>query len=161
MAAMSTLSKTSKTFINHIAKDYPQFKFVPGPQEHWSPKTNTITYCETEPFNELRYGMLHELAHALLEHKNYQTDFELLKLESDAWELAIKIGKKYKINLNKDHIQDCLDTYRDWLHRRSKCPSCGTHSLQKDQNTYVCFNCGTNWTVSHRRFARAYRLKTP
>jgi predicted RNA-binding Zn-ribbon protein involved in translation (DUF1610 family) len=146
-------------FVKQIARDYPQYKFQPGKQEHWSPSTNTITYNEAEPLSELQYGLLHELAHALLEHNNYQSDFELLKLESQAWDLAAKIAKKYRIKLDPDHIQDCLDTYRDWLHQRSKCPTCGMHVLQTDSTSYKCFNCATTWTVSQRRFARAYRRK--
>lgn len=159
MAATSISSKTPRDFIKKIAKDYPQYKFLPGAQEHWSPRNSTITYNEAEPEEELRYGILHELAHALLGHETYNSDFELLKLEVQAWELATEIGKKYGIKLNNDHIQDCLDTYRDWLHRRSKCPACGMHVLQKDSNSYQCFNCGTSWQVSARRFARAYRRK--
>jgi predicted RNA-binding Zn-ribbon protein involved in translation (DUF1610 family) len=159
MAVMTTLSKTSKAFTEQIIKDYPQFKFEPGPQEHWSPKTNTITYSEVEPLAELQYGLLHELAHALLGHSSYNSDFELLKLETEAWDLAVKIGKKYKIKLDPDHIQDCLDTYRDWLHRRSKCPTCGMHVLQDSSSSYRCFNCGTSWQVSARRFSRPYRLR--
>lgn len=159
MAVMSTSNKTSRDFVEQIAKDYPQFKFKPGPQEHWSPRTKTITYSESEPLAELRYGLLHELAHALLGHNSYNSDFELLRLESEAWEMAVKIGKKYKIRLDPDHIQDCLDTYRDWLHRRSKCPACGMHVLQDSPSSYKCFNCGTGWQVSSRRFARPYRLK--
>jgi predicted RNA-binding Zn-ribbon protein involved in translation (DUF1610 family) len=156
---MTISSKIANNFVKKIATDYPQFKFIAGDQEHWSPNTNTITYSEQESEEELRYGLLHELAHALLDHKTYQSDFELLKLESQAWALAAKIGKKYKIKLDDDHIQDCLDTYRDWLHRRSKCPTCGVHVLQTSTTSYKCFNCGTSWQVSHRRFSRAYRLK--
>lgn len=152
-------TENRKQFIDQIIKDHPQFKFAPGAQEHWSPRSNTITYSQSEPFTELRYGLLHELAHALLGHNTYSSDFELLKLESEAWDLAIKIGKKYKVKLDPDHIQDCLDTYRDWLHRRSQCPACGMHVLQDSANSYKCFNCGTSWQVSARRFARPYRLK--
>ncbi len=160
MDAMTTSNKILNNFIAQIARDYPQFKFQPGAQEHWSPRTNTITYKDSEPAEELRYGLLHELAHALLDHNNYQSDFELLKMEAEAWRLAAKIGRKYKIKLDDGHIQDCLDTYRDWLHRRSKCPACEMHVLQVNPVTYKCFNCGTEWQVSARRFARPYRLKT-
>src|SRR6476620_4923214 len=111
MDAMTTSSKISNKFIVQIATDYPQFKFQPGSQEHWSPRTSTITYSDSEPLDALRYGLLHELAHALLDHSNYQSDFELLKMESQAWELGAKIVRKYKIKLDPDHIQDCLDTY--------------------------------------------------
>jgi len=159
MAATTTSSRTAD-FIERIAKDYPQFSFKPGSQEHWSPRTKTITYDKAASADDLRYGLLHELAHALLNHNNYRSDFELLKLESQAWEMAAEIGHKYKVILDHDHIQDCLDTYRDWLHRRSKCPTCGMHVLQKDVRTYQCFNCGASWRVSAGRFARPYRLKS-
>jgi predicted RNA-binding Zn-ribbon protein involved in translation (DUF1610 family) len=156
---MTTLSKTKSNLIERIAADYPQFKFQPGKQEHWSPKTRTITYQVTDSTDEPSYGLLHELAHALLGHNSYKTDFELLKLESLAWREAAKLGRKYGLKIDEDHIQNCLDTYRDWLHRRSKCPTCGTHVLQTDASTYRCFNCGTSWQVSSGRFARSYRRK--
>jgi predicted RNA-binding Zn-ribbon protein involved in translation (DUF1610 family) len=159
MAAMNISSRTANDLVSNVAKDFPQFKFRPGDQEHWSSSTKTITFSQTEPFEELSYGLLHELAHALLGHRDYHSDFELLKLESEAWELATEIGRKYRIKLDEDHIQDCLDTYRDWLHRRSTCPTCGVHVLQQNETTYKCFNCGTSWQVSHRRFARPYRRK--
>lgn len=161
MVATTTSSRTSKSFIKQLARDYPQFCFKPGQQGHWSPRSKTITYNPQEPSDELYYELLHELAHALLGHQTYQSDFELLKLESQAWELAAKIGRKYRIKLSEDHIQDCLDTYRDWLHRRSQCPTCGMHVLQKDSSSYKCFNCGAQWRVSSRRFARAYRRQAP
>jgi hypothetical protein len=148
MDAMSLSNKITSDFIELLSKDYPDFKFKSGEQEHWSPKTNPNSLC---------YGVLHELAHAILDHKNYQTDFELLKMESEAWEMAIKIGKKYKIIIDADHVQNCLDTYRDWLHRRSTCPSCGTHVLQSDASNYRCYNCQTNWHVSSGKFVRPYR----
>lgn len=157
MVVMSSSSRRSKAFISRLRHDYPNFKFLPGKQEHWSPRSNTITYKSTEQTAQLRYGVLHELAHALLEHKTYHSDFELLKLESQAWELAAKIGHEYGVDISDDHIQNCLDTYRDWLHRRSTCPSCGMHVLQKDADNYHCFNCQTTWKVSSGRFVRPYR----
>ena len=157
MVVMNTSSKTPSQFIERIAKDYPQFKFKPGPQEHWSPRTKTITY-ELNGDN-LQFGLLHELAHALLGHDSYRNDFELVKLESQAWQKAAEIGRKYGVKVSDDHIQNCLDTYRDWLHRRSKCPSCGMHALQPNAKSYKCFNCGEIWLVSSGRFARSYRRR--
>jgi len=157
MAATNTSNKTFAELIARIKADYPQFKFKPGAQEHWSPKTNTITYEQTQTTPDGRFGLLHELAHALLGHQNYKSDFELLKLESQAWHQAAEIGKKYGVKINQEHIQNCLDTYRDWLHRRSKCPTCGVHTLQTDAKTYQCYNCGASWSVSAGRFARSYR----
>lgn len=162
MAVTNLPSKTSpkthsEKFINRIKADYKQFNFRPGKHEHWSPKTNTITYSLEENYEELKYGLLHELSHALLDHNNYHSDFELLKLETEAWELAAKIGKKYGVKLDDEHIQDCLDTYRNWLHRRSTCPVCGMHVFQKNSKTYQCFNCHAIWSVSSGRFVRSYR----
>jgi hypothetical protein len=154
---MSTSNKTSSPLISELRKDYPQFKFVAGTEEHWSPKTKIITYSTDQDGEHLCFGILHELSHALLGHSTYHSDFELLKLESEAWELASRIGLKYGISIDEDHIQNCLDTYRDWLHRRSSCPKCSTHVLQKDASYYQCFNCHTTWRVSSGRFVRPYR----
>jgi hypothetical protein len=155
MAATSTSTRIFSGLIKQIQADYPAFRFKPGPQEHWSPKTNTITYEQNS--KDGPFGLLHELAHALLGHDNYHSDFELLKLESLAWQTAAEIGLKYGVKIDDEHIQNCLDTYRDWLHRRSKCPTCGMHVLQADPRTYKCFNCGASWQVSAGRFARSYR----
>ena len=162
MAATTTSNSKAEVFIKRLSQDYPSLSFIAGDQEHWSPKTNTITYNPDQPYKALCYGLLHELAHALLEHANYSSDFELLKLERDAWELAVSLGRKYGVRIDQDHIQNCLDTYRDWLHRRSSCPTCGTHVMQKDSQYYQCFNCQTVWKVSSGRFVRPYRrqLKT-
>lgn len=158
---VTTLSNSkAKEFIERLSHDYPSFKFLPGQQDHWSPDAKTITFKEDEPLDKMLCGVLHELAHAQLEHKSYQSDFELLKLESKAWELASKLGRKYGVKISDDHIQNCLDTYRDWLHRRSACPTCGMHVLQKDSGSYHCFNCQASWKVSEGKFVRSYRRKS-
>jgi len=157
MGVTSILNNKHKQFVDKIATDYPDFCFKPGKEEHWSPKTKTITYNPDEPEQKLQYGLLHELAHAVLGHKNYQNDFELLKLEAEAWQLATKLGKKYKVVIKDEHVQNCLDTYRDWLHSRSTCPAFGMHVLQKDAENYHCFNCQAVWHVSSGRFVRSYR----
>jgi len=141
MAVTTTLSSTTKSFIEQLAKDYPGFSIERGKQEHWSPRTNAITFNPN----------------ALLGHTSYQSDFELLKMESEAWHLAAKIGLKYGVSISEDHIQNCLDTYRDWLHRRSQCPTCGLHVIQETNSNYKCFNCGSAWNVSSGRFVRPYR----
>jgi ribosomal protein L37AE/L43A len=157
MAATSTSSNKAEVFIKPLKRDHPTLSFKAGQQEHWSPKNNTITYNLDQSYKLLCYGLLHELAHALLDHSTYGSDFELLKLERDAWELASELGRKYGVKINQNHIQNCLDTYRDWLHRRSACPTCGTHVLQRDVHYYQCFNCQTVWKVSSGRFVRPYR----
>jgi len=110
--------------------------------------------------------MLHELAHATLGHNSYETDFELLLLEVAAWDKAKALARDYGETIDDEHVQDCIDTYRDWLYQRSNCPACSTTSLQESAVSYKCFNCGSSWTVTASRFCRPYRLmakqqKTP
>lgn len=154
---LAGLNQTDQRFIERLAGDYPQFGFRAGDQDHWSAETEVITYNPARCGPPLRYSVLHELAHALLGHTSYQSDFQLLKLEAEAWQLAAEIGQKYRVAINDDHIQNCLDTYRDWLHRRSACPRCGTHALQADAANYHCYNCGSDWRVTSQRFVRPYR----
>lgn len=150
-------TKKARDFIAALRQDYPDLTFKSGKQENWSPKNKTITFQPNQPLKKLQYGVLHELAHAQLGHNNYQSDFELLKLESKAWELATRIGENYNVLIDSDHIQSCLDTYRDWLHKRSACPNCGMHVLQQSARLYRCFNCQAQWHVSSGRFVRPYR----
>ncbi len=156
MVVMNT-SNRGADFIKQLQADHPAYKFEPGEQDRWSARASTITYNPGQSFKNLRYSVLHELAHALLGHHSYQTDFELLKLETKAWELAAEIGRKYKLRINDEHIQRCLDTYRDWLHGRSRCPNCSMQALQQSASTYKCQNCSKTWRVSAGRFVRPYR----
>ena len=159
MAVTSTSSKTFKDFISQLRADFPELSFKAGAHDHWSPRNNTITYKAGESLREQKYSILHELAHAQLAHTNYHNDFELLRLESEAWELAARLGRRYKVRIDAEHIQNCLDTYRDWLHARSACPTCSMNVLQRDPHHYYCFNCLTQWRVTSGRFVRPYRRK--
>lgn len=138
--------------------DYPGIKFVESASFYWSPKLQTVHYADSElDISPNAWSLLHELGHALLRHQDYTTDFDLLQLEIAAWEKAVTIAKKYTYIIDPNHIQDCLDTYRDWLYLRSTCPTCMNCSLQIDSRTYSCFNCNTNWHVSRSRQCRTYR----
>ena len=141
--------------------DYPGITFIQGNTFYWSPKTQSVTYApgSTQP-DIAQWSLLHEVSHGILDHKHYFSDFELMQLEVAAWQHARILAKKYGIKIDQEHIQDCLDTYRDWLHMRATCPSCSTVSAQKDPNTYECFNCHTSWHVSNSRFCRPYRRRT-
>lgn len=137
---------------------FPGLRFTAGDQFCWSPETSEIFYKAGASGETAEWSLLHETGHALLEHKNYTGDFELLYLEVAAWEQARLLSEGLDISIDEDHIQDCLDTYRDWLYKRSICPSCRTKCLQQDtQQHYRCFNCHTTWRVSASRFCRAYR----
>jgi hypothetical protein len=144
--------------IKELSKLNPNIKLQSGESFYWSPEKKLITYSEkliNEPAGQ--WILFHEFAHANLGHTSYSSDLGLLKLEVEAWGEAKRLSAKFKIEINEDHIQDCLDTYRDWLHRRSTCPTCEIICLQATPTNYKCHNCFTDWSVSASRFCRPYR----
>jgi hypothetical protein len=144
--------------ITKLKNLFPALSYKPGELFCWSPETDEIIYKEDAEGARAIWSLLHETGHALLEHAAYKADFELLKLEVAAWDKARELAEKLDLEIDENHIQDCLDTYRDWLYKRSICPKCTAKCLQ--QNDYVhyrCFNCHTMWRVSASRFCRAYR----
>jgi hypothetical protein len=147
--------------LRRLKKAFPNLDFEAGSRFTWSPKTNQIIYKKDSlaTDNIAIWSLLHEVGHALLGHNNYQSDFELLALEVAAWQKAQLLAADYDNKIDEDHIQDCLDTYRDWLYQRSTCPTCTSCSLQIDSKTYCCFNCGGTWRVSASRLCRPYRIK--
>lgn len=62
-------------------------------------------------------------------------------MESEAWDKARELADKYDIEVNEDLVQDELDTYRDWLHARSKCKKCGLTCYQTSDGAYHCPRC--------------------
>lgn len=144
--------------ISRLQAAYPRLHFMAGSQFYWSPETGEIFYDSAAKGRRAVWSLLHETGHALLEHTSYRGDYELLKLEIAAWERAKQLAAHLKVTISEDHIQSSLDTYRDWLHKRSICPDCSTKALQQgDFAHYRCFNCHKVWTVGANRFARAYR----
>lgn len=147
--------------IAKLQAQFPTLRFTPGEQFCWSPETGEIVYKRDSSGQRAAWSLLHETGHALLEHKSYQADFHLLRLEIAAWQRATQLATEHNVVIDEDHIQDCLDTYRDWLYRRSICPTCTTKCLQQDDYThYRCFNCHTVWKVSANRLCRTYRSTT-
>ena len=145
--------------LEQLRASYPHLAFTAGKTFVWSPETQEIFY-KADSFGDVkhRWSLLHETGHALLGHTGYQTDIELIKLEMAAWDKAKALATQLKLIIDEDHIQDCLDTYRDWLHARSICPTCTTKALQQsDMTHYRCHNCHTTWKVTPSRFARPYR----
>lgn len=141
-----------------LQAEFPGLRFRAGRQFYWSPETSEIFYEAKAHGKQATWSLLHETGHALLKHTSYQADFELLRLEVAAWERARHLGRNLCIAIDEDHIQNSLDTYRDWLYKRSICPNCTTKCLQQgDFVHYRCFNCHTTWKVTASRFCRAYR----
>jgi hypothetical protein len=145
-------------FVDKLRQDYEHLSFIDTGLASWSPHTGQISYSLRDG-QENVWSMLHEVGHALMGHSSYTSDIDLLKKEVEAWEKAVSIAKKYEVSIDEDHIQSCLDTYRDWLHKRSTCPTCGSNGLQRSKALYCCLNCQDTWKVSSARFCRPYRLK--
>jgi len=144
--------------LSSLQAAYPKLQFTSGATFVWSPETQEVFYKADASGAKARWSLLHETGHALLGHRSYQADIELIKMEMAAWNKAKELAARFGLKINEDHIQDCLDTYRDWLYRRSICPTCTTKCLQQsDYRHYRCHNCHTTWRVTTSRFARPYR----
>jgi hypothetical protein len=144
------------TLLGRLRSDFPALTIIRGDTFCWSPKEQIVYYAPTSRPSDT-WTLLHEASHGILQHTTFHSDFELLKLELDAWEKAKELADQYGVEISDDHIEDCLDTYRDWLHKRSLCPTCDMKSLQVDSSTYTCLNCDTSWRVSTNRLCRPYR----
>ena len=91
----------------------------------------------------------HELGHALSGKYDFDTEIERLKIESTAWaegKHAYESFKKAHKELNlpawdEDFAEDQLDTYRDWLHAKSRCKSCGLTRYQDKSGAWHCPFC--------------------
>ena len=151
----STISITTK-----LRTDFPQFLFVDSDIYSWSPQTNTVFLNVNSTDHE---ELLHEVAHGLLGHQTFKRDIELLAMERDAWNYAQNnLALKYlSRRIDDSIIQESLDSYRDWLHARSMCPSCRASGLQIAKNTYRCLACTTTWKVNDARNCaiRRYTIK--
>ena len=143
--------------LRKLRADYPNLTFVEGSLLCWSPEKQEIYYDPSGGLSSL-YGVLHEIGHARLGHASYDSDIDLLKKEAEAWQEALRLAPLYGLELNSSHVQDCIDTYREWLYRRSTCPLCGAKGVQSGR-TYTCINCTNQWIVSSARFLRPYRRK--
>ena len=163
------LPENDRNFLQKLISDYPQFRFCLD-QKRFSFRYNepksAIFIGPPQPFFALQ--TLHELGHALSHHKDYTTHIKRLKIESEAWEVAKTVLENYQEqakNLqnssnpseksagkelesilpewDQGYVEDCLDTYRDWLHTKSKCKRCGQTRYQTKDGKYHCPFCET------------------
>ena len=117
---------------------YPEFHFKIGPRfSYKSPRT--VTLGPLEPHYSLL--VLHELGHALCGHQKFSTHVERLKIEREAWDKARELALEFNIKFNDEFAESQLDTYRDWLHAKSKCKKCGLTRYQTSDGHYHCPHC--------------------
>ena len=151
---------TMPSLNSRIAKDYPLINFEPSDDFHWSPAEKTVFFKADEPNSSL---LIHELSHALLGHDTYASDVALLKLEREAWNKALELSEHYDVSIDESTIESHLDTYRDWLHARSLCPTCKSNGYQVKKSLYRCLACSSEWKVNEARLCglKRYTTKTP
>lgn len=146
------------SLVSKLQEHFPELHFQAGADFHWSPSEKTVQY---NPQSSDEAALLHEVAHGVLGHSSYQRDIELLERERSAWEYAQKeFSPIYGIGITEGTVQQALDTYRDWLHARSTCPTCRATGVQVKQHQYTCLACHTTWKVNDARLCalRRYTL---
>lgn len=150
---------STPSLIKKLKTDFPQFNFCESDRYLWSHGENTIYFVPKDKYVGF---LLHELSHALLNHADYARDVELLAMERQAWDKAKALAIDYDLPLDEDFIQTNLDTYRDWLHSRSTCPTCKANGMQIARQSYKCLACNHEWRVNEARTCalRRYGLKT-
>lgn len=126
------------TFLARIRSDFPEFKIISGKRFSFRPP-KTIVVGPEEPNDSLL--LLHELGHALSGHRNFDTSVRRVKMEREAWDKARELCSKYEVEYDEDLIEGELDTYRDWLHKKTSCPKCGLTMFQTPDGFCHCPRC--------------------
>lgn len=146
------------SLIQQLRADFKAYNFRTADTFKWTPADNTIYHPPLQSPEDI-WSLMHEIAHAELKHRTYQLDIDLINCETSAWEHAAShIAPRYGAAINRDYIEDHLDTYRQWLHARSTCPECGQNGIQT-QNTYRCINCRCLWRANEARMCALRRIK--
>lgn len=154
---MAATTTAFSDLVKRLQSDYTDLAFVIGDDFHWSAKQKTVFY----PQCSMQYApqLLHEVAHGVLGHSTYTRDLDLLKLEREAWRKALELAKGYGIEISEDTVEDALDTYRDWMHARSTCPSCNKTGIQVSVDRYRCVVCPQTWRTNNARTCGLKRTK--
>lgn len=141
-----------------IINSYNQFGFEPADYHVWLPLDKIVLYNpENLDTNLGRFGLLHEISHGLLGHRFYTFDTELLSMEQEAWQHALLLAPEHDVEPDYDHIDNCLDSYQNWLEQRANCPNCSAFGLQQARNRFTCIECNAHWKTNDRKSARVQR----
>lgn len=127
------------TFLANVRGDHPEVKFVAGKRFSFRPP-RTVVFCD-EPGDAASLLLLHELGHFLTGRFDFKTEVERLKIEVMAWKKARELATKYGVFVDEDLIEGELDTYRDFLHQKSRCPDCGLTRFQTPDKVWHCPKC--------------------
>ena len=141
----TSIPKNAQAFLLTLKEEYKDFSWQLGSRFKYRPeKTIIIDKNSDAPWPFFALLTLHELGHALSHHKDYKTDIERLKIESEAWQRAkreISAHKSWGLEYDEEFAEYELDSYRDWLHQKSKCKKCGLTRYQTTDGKYHCPGC--------------------
>jgi hypothetical protein len=148
---------STTSLLEKIKSDFKDIHFKQSDTFSWSPADNTICYDKLAKNQDIM--LLHELSHAILSHKKYDRDINLIVMERQAWDKASELAIKYGVEIPEQTIESSLDSYRDWIHARSTCTNCTATGMQVSQNTYSCPSCQNQWKVNEARSCALRRYK--
>jgi hypothetical protein len=132
-----------------IIASYPEQKFLPAGYFAYDASDDVINYDPVMLKTiDGKLALLHEICHAVLGHFHYRFDFELFAMEMDAWNLTRKLASKHQLSINEAYINECMESYQEWLTKRGTCPKCDEFNMQSVPNQFKCYRCHTRWKVS-------------
>ncbi len=150
----NSASQLCKTIISHFS----QLQFVENDTFYWSAKDKIVYFARCQSEEDIAF-LLHECAHALLQHEDFSHDLALVQMEAAAWEYAQQtLAPQHSITLDQNLIDESIESYKIWLFDRSLCPKCSHNGLQTKTSTYQCINCECSWKVNDARQCRLRRL---
>ena len=125
--------------IQKLRVDYPDFLFKSGTRFAFRPPRTIVL---GDP-NEASYPLLllHEVGHALCGHRDFKTTPQRVKMEREAWEKARELCDLYGVEYDEAVVEQELDSYRDWLDKKSRCPVCGLTRFQTTDGKFHCPKC--------------------
>lgn len=148
----------SKSLVDVLKADFPHIYFKSGEYFKWSSGEKTI-YFNPHDSDDGTF-LLHELAHAILQHEDFDLDVQLVRKESEAWSLTVtELADKYGVDVDQKEAEISLESYRHWLFKRSQCPECGANGLQSKNTHYKCIACGCSWRANDARICGLKRYR--
>lgn len=134
----SLLSDANLAFLDTLKSTYSDFTFKSGRKFLFRPP-KSIFYLESN--ENFRFLLLHELAHALLGHFSFSRSLERLEIERDAWEKTRELCELHNVAFDESLAEAELDTYRDWVHQKTLCKTCGQTCLEVSSESLFCPFC--------------------
>ena len=127
-----------KVLFDKVRQDHPGLRFRRGVKFLFRPP-RTIVLGPEEPGDDLIF--MHELGHALSGHRDFRTNIERMRCECEAWEKARELCGKYGVTFDEDFAETELESYRNWLDKKSRCPICGLTRFQTPDGAFHCPKC--------------------